>query len=151
MRDVMIKLTKKDSDEHRIYQELLHCSELSGKDFQGVLPPVAILDSDHDFSFIVMPRCVRWTIPSRIMTHVVQMGRLRPTRNPGDRRRSFDPDAMFAQGENIASARAPWLNSVQGLAFLHGHQIVHRVRLVRFLVGGCAANNTPNRISTSTI
>ncbi|KAI1791563.1 hypothetical protein LXA43DRAFT_889096 [Ganoderma leucocontextum] len=56
MRDVMIKLTKTGSDEHRIYQELLHCSELSGKDFQGILPPVAIIDSQHDFSFIVMPR-----------------------------------------------------------------------------------------------
>ncbi|PIL33033.1 hypothetical protein GSI_04482 [Ganoderma sinense ZZ0214-1] len=52
----MIKLTKKGSEEHRIYQDLLHCSELSGQDFQGVLPPVAILDSQHDFSFVVMPR-----------------------------------------------------------------------------------------------
>ncbi|PIL33029.1 hypothetical protein GSI_04478 [Ganoderma sinense ZZ0214-1] len=56
MRDVMIKLLKKGSEEHGIYQDLLHCSELSGQDFQGVLPPVAILDSQHDFSFVVMPR-----------------------------------------------------------------------------------------------
>ena len=58
----MIKLTKKDSDEHRIYQELLHCSEASGQHFQGVLPPVAILDSKYDFSFVVMPRCAIYTV-----------------------------------------------------------------------------------------
>ncbi|KAM5542806.1 hypothetical protein V8D89_003767 [Ganoderma adspersum] len=56
MRDVMVKLVKKGSDEHRIYEELLHCSDLSGRDFQGILPPVAILDSQYDFSFVVMPR-----------------------------------------------------------------------------------------------
>ena len=56
MRDVMIKLVEKGSDEYCIYEDLLHCSKLSGKDFQGVLPPVAILDSQYDFSFVVMPR-----------------------------------------------------------------------------------------------
>nr|VWO98242.1 N/A [Ganoderma boninense] len=56
MRDVMIKLVKKGSEEHRIYEDLLLCSELSGPDFQGILPPVAILGSEHDFSFVVMPR-----------------------------------------------------------------------------------------------
>ncbi|PIL33032.1 hypothetical protein GSI_04481 [Ganoderma sinense ZZ0214-1] len=56
MRDVMIKLVKKDSEEHRIYEELLSCSEFSERNFPGVLSPVAILSSQHDFSFIVMPR-----------------------------------------------------------------------------------------------
>ncbi|PIL33007.1 hypothetical protein GSI_04456 [Ganoderma sinense ZZ0214-1] len=55
MRDVMIKLVKKDSDEYHVYQELLSCSHSSGADFQGALPPVAIFDSYHDFSFVVMP------------------------------------------------------------------------------------------------
>ena len=55
-RDVMIKLTRRDSLEHRIYKDLLHCSGLSGEDFSCVLPPVAILDTPHDFSFVVMPR-----------------------------------------------------------------------------------------------
>ncbi|KAM5534035.1 hypothetical protein V8D89_012298 [Ganoderma adspersum] len=56
MRDVMIKLIKKGSDEHLVYQELLHGSESSGTDFPGVLLPVAILDSQYNFSFVVMPR-----------------------------------------------------------------------------------------------
>ncbi|KAM5542805.1 hypothetical protein V8D89_003766 [Ganoderma adspersum] len=56
MRDVMVKLVKKGSDEHRIYQELQRCSALSGNAFQGVIPPVAILDSQFYFSFVVMPR-----------------------------------------------------------------------------------------------
>ena len=56
MRDVMLKLVKKGSDEHRIYEDLLHCGELLGKKFQGVMPPVAILDSQYDFSFVAMPR-----------------------------------------------------------------------------------------------
>ena len=56
MRDVVLKIVKKGSDEHRIYEDLLHGGDLSGKEFQGVMPPVAILDSQYDFSFVVMPR-----------------------------------------------------------------------------------------------
>ena len=68
----MIKLTKKGSEEHCIYQDLLHCSELSGQDFQGVLPPVAILDSQHDFCFIVMPRYARHGLYMfTVITHII--------------------------------------------------------------------------------
>ena len=57
MRDVIIKIVKRGSEEFHVYEELLHCSELWGPDFHGVLPTVAILDSPYDFSFVVMPRC----------------------------------------------------------------------------------------------
>ena len=105
MRDVIIKLTKKGSEEHSIYEDLLHCSELLGKDFQGVLPPVAILDSQHDFAFVVMPRCAQWFVDLCMNTHVVQMGGLQSTRHSRDSWRNLDPDAMFAQGEDINGVR----------------------------------------------
>ncbi|KAI0363261.1 hypothetical protein BV20DRAFT_958641 [Pilatotrama ljubarskyi] len=55
-RDVVIKLTNRDFDEYRIYSALLQCEELQmpGKCL-GVLAPVAILDTPHNYSFIVMP------------------------------------------------------------------------------------------------
>nr|VWO98223.1 Methyltransf_11 domain-containing protein [Ganoderma boninense] len=55
-RDVVIKLVKKGSDEHRIYQDLQDCNARSENALQGVIPPVAILDSQYEFSFVVMPR-----------------------------------------------------------------------------------------------
>ena len=70
MRDVMIKLVKKGSDEHLVYQELLHGLESSGTDFPGVLLPVAILDSQYDFCFVVMPRCALSSIPSSTIAHL---------------------------------------------------------------------------------
>ncbi|RDX55195.1 hypothetical protein OH76DRAFT_1397577 [Lentinus brumalis] len=54
-RDVTIKLVNTYTYEYGIYQDLLRCDELFGQDFQGVLPPVAILDTSYRFSFIVMP------------------------------------------------------------------------------------------------
>ncbi len=56
MRDIMLKLTHTDTDEYRIYRELLRFNESFGDDFPGVLLPVAILDTPYDFSFVVMPR-----------------------------------------------------------------------------------------------
>ncbi|RPD68639.1 hypothetical protein L226DRAFT_548493 [Lentinus tigrinus ALCF2SS1-7] len=55
-RDVMLKIISKDSVEHRICQDLLRCDITSPGNFQGVLPPLAILDTPHQFSFIVTPR-----------------------------------------------------------------------------------------------
>ncbi|RDX44624.1 hypothetical protein OH76DRAFT_1359251 [Lentinus brumalis] len=54
-RDVTIKLVNTYTYEYRIYQDLLRCEELFLEDFQGVLPPVAILDTPYKFSFVVMP------------------------------------------------------------------------------------------------
>ena len=57
-RDVMIKLVNTYTHEYRILQDLLRCEALFGQDFQdfqGVLPPVAILDTAYKFSFVVMP------------------------------------------------------------------------------------------------
>ncbi|KAI0780199.1 hypothetical protein C8Q74DRAFT_1263737 [Fomes fomentarius] len=55
-RDVVLKVAKKESNEYRIYQKLLGADELfQDGDFRGVLPPVAILDTAHGFSVIVMP------------------------------------------------------------------------------------------------
>ncbi|KAI0363257.1 hypothetical protein BV20DRAFT_975879 [Pilatotrama ljubarskyi] len=55
-RDVVIKLTNRDIGEYQIYSALLHCEELRvpGK-CMGVLAPVAILDTPHNYSFNVMP------------------------------------------------------------------------------------------------
>ncbi|RPD59803.1 acid protease [Lentinus tigrinus ALCF2SS1-6] len=55
-RDVMLKIISKDSVEYRICQDLLRCDITSPGNFQGVLPPLAILDTPHQFSFIVTPR-----------------------------------------------------------------------------------------------
>ncbi|RPD59770.1 hypothetical protein L227DRAFT_502814 [Lentinus tigrinus ALCF2SS1-6] len=54
-RDVTIKLVNTFTHEYHIYQDLLRCDALFGQDFQGVLPPVAILDTPYRFSFVVMP------------------------------------------------------------------------------------------------
>ncbi|OSC99020.1 hypothetical protein PYCCODRAFT_1374017 [Trametes coccinea BRFM310] len=54
-RDVVIKLVNLDTDEHHIYEELLHCDELLNPG-AGVLPPVAILRTPFRYSFVVMPR-----------------------------------------------------------------------------------------------
>ncbi|KAI9066413.1 hypothetical protein FKP32DRAFT_1565973 [Trametes sanguinea] len=54
-RDVVIKLVNVDTDEHHIYEDLLHCAELR-KPGAGVLPPVAILRTPFRYSFVVMPR-----------------------------------------------------------------------------------------------
>ena len=51
----MIKLVNTYTHEYRILQDLLRCEALFGQDFQGVLPPVAILDTSYKFSFVVMP------------------------------------------------------------------------------------------------
>ena len=67
MRDVMVKLIKKGSDEHRIYEDLLHCGELSSEEFHGVLPPVAILDSQYEFYFVVMPRYALSSISAALL------------------------------------------------------------------------------------
>ena len=56
MRDVILKLIRTNSHEYKIHEELLRCSVLFGQECPGVLPPVAILGSSYDFSFIVMPR-----------------------------------------------------------------------------------------------
>ena len=54
--DVFIKITDQGSDEHRINQYLIN---LDGAAKQAHCPyalrPVAVLDSPHNFSFIVMP------------------------------------------------------------------------------------------------
>ncbi|RPD78062.1 hypothetical protein L226DRAFT_543568 [Lentinus tigrinus ALCF2SS1-7] len=52
----MLKITSKDSVEYRICQDLLRCHIASKGNFQGVLPPLAILDTPYQFSFIVTPR-----------------------------------------------------------------------------------------------
>ena len=54
-RDVTIKLVNTYTHEYRISQDLLRCEALFGHDYQGVLPPVAILDTPYRFSFVVMP------------------------------------------------------------------------------------------------
>ena len=55
-RDVIMKIVEQDSDEYRICQELLEAEELFQPEFGGLLPPIAILDTDYSYSFVVMPR-----------------------------------------------------------------------------------------------
>ncbi|KAI0355665.1 hypothetical protein OH77DRAFT_303712 [Trametes cingulata] len=56
-RDVVLKLTNTQTDDYRIYQELLRCESLQVPGVcAGVLPPVAILDTPYEYSFVVMPR-----------------------------------------------------------------------------------------------
>ncbi|KAL1942080.1 hypothetical protein VTO73DRAFT_6610 [Trametes versicolor] len=55
-RDVFIKIIEKGSTEHAINSYLLENGDLfQGDQFPSVLPPVAVLDSPHGFSFLVMP------------------------------------------------------------------------------------------------
>lgn len=56
-----MKIIRKDSNEYRIGRRLLYADELFQDDFRGVLPPVAILDTSYEFSFVVMPMYV--TVP----------------------------------------------------------------------------------------
>ncbi|KAI9067541.1 hypothetical protein FKP32DRAFT_1609404 [Trametes sanguinea] len=56
LRDVVLKVTRRGSEEYRICQRLLASAELFNLEtFPGVLPPVAILDTPYDYAFIVMP------------------------------------------------------------------------------------------------
>ncbi|OBZ78928.1 hypothetical protein A0H81_01338 [Grifola frondosa] len=55
-RNIAIKVIESDSEEEKIYQHLLHCSELFDPDtFASVLPPICILRSTYRFSFVLMP------------------------------------------------------------------------------------------------
>jgi hypothetical protein len=53
-RDVVIKITRTNSDEARIHDLILCQPQL----FKGVLPTIEIIRSPHAFSFVVTPRCV---------------------------------------------------------------------------------------------
>ncbi|KAI0355650.1 hypothetical protein OH77DRAFT_1424591 [Trametes cingulata] len=56
-RDLVIKIIKKGSTEDSINRCLLESVDSSNPDkFPFVLPPVAVLDSPYEFSFLVMPR-----------------------------------------------------------------------------------------------
>ena len=56
----MLKLVDKGSDEHRIYADLLHATSYTEhKTFPGVLPPLAILDTPHQYVVVSMPMCGR--------------------------------------------------------------------------------------------
>ncbi|KAI8972191.1 hypothetical protein BD414DRAFT_525342 [Trametes punicea] len=56
-RDLMLKLVDKGSPEHRIYQTISRqpISFTEEEAFPCILPPIAILDTPRDYSFIVMP------------------------------------------------------------------------------------------------
>ncbi len=55
-RNVVIRLVQNGSNHHRIFQRLLEDGSFSHPlAFPGVLPPVAILDTPHKYSFVVMP------------------------------------------------------------------------------------------------
>lgn len=49
--------------EYQINRHLATCNSLyDGSKFAGVLPPTAILDSPHEFAFIVMPMYVPFSL-----------------------------------------------------------------------------------------
>ena len=54
----MLKITDVDSNEYRIYHELLRSGSLFRDEARGVLPPVAILETPYRFAIVVMPRFV---------------------------------------------------------------------------------------------
>lgn len=55
-RDLVIKLIDKDSEQYRILDHLLHDEVFSRPEtFPCVLPPLAILDTPHKYSFMTMP------------------------------------------------------------------------------------------------
>ncbi|OBZ74118.1 hypothetical protein A0H81_06460 [Grifola frondosa] len=55
-RNIAIKVIKSDSDEEKICNHLLQCSDLFHPDtFANVLPPVSIFKLPHQLSFVVMP------------------------------------------------------------------------------------------------
>lgn len=55
-RDLVIKLVQNGSDHHRIFQRLFRDETLANPEtFPCVLPPVAILDTPHNYSFVAMP------------------------------------------------------------------------------------------------
>ncbi|EJF65250.1 hypothetical protein DICSQDRAFT_152498 [Dichomitus squalens LYAD-421 SS1] len=64
-RDVMLKLVEKDSPEYSIYQLLIQREDsfTDRSTFPCVLPPLAILDTPHQYSIVTMPT---WGSPFHI-------------------------------------------------------------------------------------
>ena len=56
-RDVMLKLVDKDSDQYRIYEELMREQAIfrDYSTFPCVLPPTKILDTPHQYAIVAMP------------------------------------------------------------------------------------------------
>ncbi|KAI0359430.1 hypothetical protein OH77DRAFT_1395217, partial [Trametes cingulata] len=68
-RDLVIKIMKKGSTEESVNRYLLvNAHSFSAEKFPCVLPPVAVLHSPHDFSFLVMPR---WSSIPALMDNLV--------------------------------------------------------------------------------
>ncbi|KAI0070473.1 hypothetical protein K474DRAFT_1670046 [Panus rudis PR-1116 ss-1] len=60
-RDVVLKLTDRDSMEHKVNMRLLQCQEFARPEtFPCVIPPVAILETPYNFVATAMPL---WTAP----------------------------------------------------------------------------------------
>lgn len=58
-RSVMIRLVEPGSYHYRIFRCLLQDEAFSDPaTFPGVIPPLAILDTPHNYSFVVMPMYV---------------------------------------------------------------------------------------------
>ena len=58
----MLKLVSKESSQYRIFQLLSQHEELflDPKTFPCVLPPLAIMDTQHAYSIVTMPMCVNF-------------------------------------------------------------------------------------------
>ena len=56
-RDIVLKVVDNDSQQHRIYQNLLKHESLftDPRTFPGVLPPIAIINTPHRYSIVTMP------------------------------------------------------------------------------------------------
>ncbi len=55
--NLLIRVVQKGSDHYRIFQRLLQDDAFSDPEtFPCVLPPTAILDTPHRYSFVIIPR-----------------------------------------------------------------------------------------------
>ena len=78
-RDVVIKVVTNSGQEHQVYKRLTGRGELFDVEtFPSVMPPLDIIPTPYDFSFVVMPRCVvfRRICPSNSILNLLLVGEL---------------------------------------------------------------------------
>ncbi|KAJ8468446.1 hypothetical protein ONZ51_g9638 [Trametes cubensis] len=117
-RDVALKLVNTDTDEYRIYSRLLKSVEAYSPSLCcGVLRPVAILETPHNFAFIVMPRSI------------LQLGWSTLDVQPQYGRPSDAIYALHIECKTscmIANHFVVIEIGLQGLRFLHEQRVIHR-------------------------
>jgi len=135
-RHVAIKIVRANSDEYRILRFLKE-QNLETLQESCVIPVLDLLPADG-FWLAVMPRsgapCFlskNLRVPEFVLQKVGNLNNLSKAPICARNSRHY---AIYAQGEPFTGYNIfAGLNSLQGLIYLHEHNIVHRVRVHRFI------------------